>query len=123
MRIVRMFAILLIVALGGGLFGAGIGGLIGYGFPRSISGQVALDEGTDEPDTGKIETSKTRGLTVGVGQDDDTTTAKKGAALGAAFGLSIGFMLGLLLALLDQFMTQVIEWMDKRKSKSQLTQS
>ena len=123
MRIVRMFVILLVVSFGGGLFGAGIGGLIGYGFPRSISGQVAIDEGTVDSDSPLVESTKTRGLTVGVGQDDDATTARKGAALGAALGLSVGFMLGLVLALLDQFMTQVIEWMDKRKSKAQAPRS
>ena len=120
MRIMRMFVIMLALSLGGGLFGAGIGALVGYGMPRSISGQYQIDAVDGPQGEAKLETSS-KGVRVGVGEDDDGKYATKGASLGAAIGLMIGFLLSLPLALADQFMVQIVEWMGKRKSKSDLT--
>lgn len=117
MRIMRMFVIILALSIGGGVFGAGIGALIGYGMPRSISGQYQIDATEGPQGEARLETSS-KGVRVGVGEDDDGKYATKGASLGAALGLILGFVLSLPFALADQFMVQIVDWMGNRKQKA-----
>jgi hypothetical protein len=120
MRLLRMMVIVIGIALGGGLLGASIGGLLGYGFPSTFRGHYEVADENMAPDTGETATSRSKELAVGVGDGSDVGMAKKGAALGGALGLIAGLILGLPLALLDQFMLQIVNWLAQRKEGSQL---
>lgn len=105
MNLARLFAVIIVVTLAGGVFGAAVGALIGYAAPSSVQTGVGIE---GDPDVANGATG-TRGeghveLDVQVDTTHDRRWIAPATALGAGFGLICGAVLGTCLAGLDQIL-------------------
>lgn len=119
MKIIRFFCVVLIVSVACGLFGATVGGLLGYAVPSGVLvGARSIEERRVEADTtAEEDSSKFRGVGVKLDEaaGEEKSPAARGAAMGAGFGLVIGAILGLPLALIDQFASLAAGWFARRE--------
>jgi len=112
MRFTRLLAVVVSVTLCGGIFGAAVGGLVGFAVPSSLKVMFGVGKTTVPTDAPQAQSSQTTGATgtgttgtqghAGIGIERQSGMAATGAALGGAWGLILGMMAALLLAALDQ---------------------
>lgn len=102
MRFFRLLVVVLLITLAGGLFGATVGGLMGYAVPSGMKAMFGVDkyEVQNDPDI----TQRDGGTQVSLGMklDGGGGLLAQGAALGGAWGLVLGSMVALGVGLLDQ---------------------
>lgn len=102
MSFFRLLAVTIGVAALSGLFGACVGGLLGYAVPSSLSMFFGSEGGKD----GKATTDGIN-RKVELGIDSQKNMAGQGMALGGAFGLVVGAVLGFILGIVDQVLLLV----------------
>ncbi|MEX1089711.1 MAG: hypothetical protein WEC36_10890 [Phycisphaeraceae bacterium] len=112
MRFFRLLLVVTAITVCGGVFGAAVGGLVGYAVPSSLKVMFGVEKDKLEPDAvalgqreaapGSVASSQQSHTQFGVGLDTSTHMAPAGAALGGAWGLVSGAVAGLFLGALDQ---------------------
>ena len=105
MNFLRFISVALIVTLCGGIFGAAVGGLIGYAVPTSLHAFFGVSKAEAAADDKDRSSTK---IEAGLGEGKNLWT--QGAALGAAWGLVLGSFFGLIIAVADQVMITVRTW-------------
>lgn len=127
MRFLRLLLVVTLVTLLGGLFGAGVGSLVGYAVPSSFhagygagtpSETVALPAPAQDPalKSAGVAAPAAQSPHVNVGFQFRSTHA--GAALGAAWGLVMGAIIGLILGIIDQVILAIRSIVSLRQAKS-----
>ena len=107
MSFVRFCFVLAVTICAAGIFGAVVGGLLGYAVPSSMK----VIFGVSAHDSGKDKTEQTLAEGGGVQKEaqasvlvnPEKSIAAQGAAIGAAVGLMLGAIAGVVLGVADQF--------------------
>lgn len=103
MQFSRLFLVLVFTTAVAGLFGASVGGLLGYAVPSSL--RVFFGVGTEELSKEKAEREAAKGTGATIALQPDRSFAAQGAALGGAFGLVLGAIIGVILGIADQILS------------------
>ena len=111
MRFPRFILVLLLAVAGGGLFGASVGGLLGYAAPSSLKVFLGVepwhlnqDYAARQKGAAPSPAAEGAGVRATVGLEEPQRLAAQGAAVGGAAGLILGVALGLALGALDQLL-------------------
>ena len=123
MRFVRLFLVVLLVTLCGGVFGAAVGGLMGFATPNALEVvfDVELEQASADQDVARIENSSGDATSVSVAATGERSLALYGASLGGSFGLIAGAVFGLGLGALDQIILALTAFARNRKAASHPT--
>ena len=107
MQYSRLFLVLVLTTAVAGLFGASVGGLLGYAVPSSL--RVFFGVGAEELSRDRTEREAAKGTGATIALQPDRSFAAQGAALGGAFGLVLGAVIGVVLGVADQILTAIRE--------------
>ncbi len=121
MNFLRLFLVVTLVTLVGGVFGATVGGLLGFAAPNSLEGFFGMEVAHGDPPPpvtnrtpptppDEAATGYTQRARLGVGDPQRANFAASGAALGGASGLVIAAMFGIGIGLLDQGLLAWRQW-------------
>lgn len=102
MRFLRFFVIVILMTLFFGSFGAGVGGLVGYAVPSSISAMFGVKHHDIASDPAYARSAEPQPMAMSIGVQKQRSMTSEGAALGAAWGLILGLGLGVIISLVDQ---------------------
>jgi len=116
MSFARFLIVTALITMLGGLFGACVGGLLGFAVPSSLSVFFGSEShGGDAFKNPADVHSDPVGKKVAVGVDTQRNLLGQGAAIGGAFGLVFGALLGFLLGIVDQILHLVRGLINSRK--------
>ncbi len=110
MQFTRLILVVALSTAFSGLFGATVGGLLGYAVPSSL--KVFFGVGSDELSKDKSfarEGEPAKGTAATISVQPDRSIPMQGAAVGGAFGLILGVGIGVLLGIIDQIVLSLRE--------------
>ncbi len=119
MQFGRLFAVVMVVTVCGGLFGGVVGGLIGYAIPTTFDAFFMTQGASTKTDAQyrvehdhRAASSSERAVQVGVNPESKVLA---GASLGGAWGLILGAIIGLVLGTVDQILIALNRLLEFRR--------
>lgn len=120
MRFIRLFIVVTVVTLLGGVFGSSVGALMAIASPGMIEVVFDLDLGQANEDAQRIEdasTAQAATTRVGVSTTEHGSFLLVGTSAGAAMGLITGATFAIFIGLLDQVILLCREFLRQPANK------